>query len=140
MPSAYLIHLLEEYFGGVGFPHWFSNLLNISLTPENFILINAFGFSATLIITILYNLDKANDFIIAVLGTLFFVNGIVHLLATLFSATYSPGTITGVIIYIPLGILIFKMIFPRIKKEQRMLCFVTAIVVQIIVALIAYNI
>lgn len=140
MPSAYLIHLLEEYFGGVGFPYWFSNLLSVSMTPEDFILINAFGFSATLIIAILYNLDKVTDFIIAVLGILFIINGIVHLLATLFSATYSPGTITGVIIYIPLGILIFKMIFPRIKKEQRMLCLVTAIVVQIIVALIAYNI
>ena len=121
-------------------PHWFSNLLNTNLSPADFILINVFGFGVTLIIAILYNLNKANVFMIAVVGTLFFTNGIVHLLATLFTATYSPGTVTGVIIYIPLGILIFKKIFPMIKEEQRMLSFVVAIVIQIIVALIAYNI
>ena len=138
LPAAYLLHLIEEYFGGEGFYSWFSSLLNVDLSSLDFIVINSFGFTITLIIVILYNLNKVSNFLIAALGSLFFINGIIHLLASIFTASYSPGIITGIIIYLPLGVLVFKKIFPLLPEDQRILSFIAGVAVQIIVALIAF--
>jgi hypothetical protein len=140
LPVAYLLHLTEEYFGGEGFYSWFSGMLNVELSSTDFIVINAFGFATTLIIVILYSLDKVGNFLIAALGSLLFVNGIIHLLASLFTVTYSPGTITGIIIYLPLGVVVFKKIFPLLPEDQRILSFIAGVSVQIIVALIAFSV
>jgi hypothetical protein len=44
------------------------------------------------------------------------------------------------LIYLPLGYLIFKKIFPLVPEEQRTLSVVAGIIIQIIVALIALSI
>lgn len=40
LPATYLIHLLEEYFGGEGFPVWLSRFMNANLSAADFLLIN----------------------------------------------------------------------------------------------------
>lgn len=140
LPAAYLIHISEEYLSGAGFPVWFSGVFKTDLSNIDFIIINSIGFAGTIISVILYNINKLNNFVIGVLGSLFFVNGIIHFLATLFTASYSPGTLSGVLLYLPLGYLIFKKIFPLIPREQRALSFMAGVIIQVIVALAAMNI
>ena len=93
-----------------------------------------------LIITTLYSLDKIGHFFPAALGVLFFSNGIIHLVASIFTALLSPGTISGVIVYISLGILMFKKILPLLPGQQRYLSVATGIILHIIVSVIAFNI
>ena len=138
IPVAYLFHLADEYF--TGFPDWFSRLFKVDLSLNNFIIINSIGFTATILIAILYSFNKINSFVIAVLGTLFFVNGIVHILASVFTYSYSPGTISGLIFYLPLGFLIYKNIFPLLPEKQRSLSVIVGILVQIIVSVVAFSI
>jgi hypothetical protein len=140
IPLAYLFHLLDEYFMGEGFPNWFSDVFRVDLSDINFTIINSVGLIASIVIVILYTIDKVNNFVIAALGTLFFVNGIIHFLASLFTLSYSPGTISGILLYLPLGYLIFKRIFPLIPQEQRALSFAAGIIIQVVVALVAMNI
>ena len=140
MPLAYMFHLLDEYFMGEGFPDWFSGVFKVDLSNIDFAIINSVGLIATIVIVFLYNIDKVNSFVIAALGTLFFVNGIIHFLASLFTLSYSPGTISGILLYLPLGYLIFKNIFPLVPEEQRGLSIATGIILQVAVALIAMNI
>ena len=140
LPVAYMVHLFDEYFSGEGFPKWFSGIFKTNLSLNDFIIINSVGFVATLIIVILYSINKANNFTIGVLGTLFFINGLIHLFASVITMEYSPGTITGMIVYLPLGYVIFKKIFPLIPEHQRTMSFITAIFLQIVVAIIALNI
>ena len=140
LPFAYLLHLCDEYFSGEGFAKWFSGLFEVSLSINDFIIINLFGFAATLLIAILYSFKRINNFIIAALAALFFVNGLIHLAASIFTLSYSPGTITGVILYLPLGVLIFKNIFPLLPEEQRSLSVFTGAAIQILVAVIALSI
>ena len=140
LPIAYMIHLFDEYFSGEGFPNWFSGLFKANLSSNDFIIINSVGFAATLIIVILYSFNKVNIFFIATLGTLFFINGLIHLLASAILMKYSPGTISGLFIYLPLGYLIFKKIFPLISEQQRVLSVWVGIILQVMVAIIALNI
>ena len=140
IPPAYLIHLLDEYFFAEGLPNWISVVFNISLSVDDFIVINSIGFAVVLIIITLYSLDKIGHFFPAALGVLFFSNGIIHLVASIFTALLSPGTISGVIVYISLGILMFKKILPLLPGQQRYLSVATGIILHIIVSVIAFNI
>jgi len=138
IPVAYLFHLADEYF--TGFPDWFSRLFKVDLSLNNFIIINSIGFIVTILISLLYSFNKINSFAIAVVGTLFFINGIVHFVATVFTFGYSPGTISGLIFYLPLGYLVYKNIFPLLPEKQRSLSVIVGILVQIIVAMVAFSI
>ena len=138
LPLAYFFHLADEYV--TGFPGWFSGIFKVELSLNDFIAINVFGFTATIIIVILYSFNKVNSFVIATLGVLFFVNGIIHIVATIFTVSYSPGTISGLIFYLPLGYLVYKSIFPLLPEKQRSFSVVVGIFVQIIVAVVAFSI
>jgi hypothetical protein len=124
----------------VGLPDWFSGVFNANLSLNDFIIINSIGLTAVVVIVILYGLDKVNNFLIVALGSLFFLNGLIHLAASLVTATYSPGTISGVILYIPLGVLIFKKILPLLPEQQHSLSIVAGIIAHIIISVIAFNI
>jgi hypothetical protein len=137
LPVTLLAHQLEEYF--YQFPLWYSNLLNTKLSNQEWILINVVGLFIISIVSLSY-LFNTNKLILVALGTLVFVNGIVHLLLSIFTFSYSPGTISGVILFIPLGIIIFKKISPQLHSGERIIAIVTGIVVLFIVSMIAINI
>ena len=77
--------------------------------------------------------------ILVALGTLVFVNGLTHLLLSIFTFSYSPGTITGVVLFIPLGIIIFKKIMPRLSHAEKFNAVAIGIIILITVSTIAYN-
>jgi len=68
------------------------------------------------------------------------VNGIVHALLSLFTLTYSPGTISGLLLFIPLGIIIFNRIMPQLRKAEKIIAVTIGIFVLFSVSLIAINI
>jgi hypothetical protein len=140
LPIAYMIHLCDEYFTGEGFPNWFSGIFDVNLSLNDFLIINSIGFAVTLTMSLLYSLNKVNNFIVSVLGTLFFINGIVHIVASVTTFSYSPGILSGIFVYLPLGYLMFKKIFPLIPQKQRLFPVVIGIIIQTIVAVVAISI
>jgi len=137
LPITILIHQLEEYFGH--FPLWYSKYLDVNLSNQNFILINAIGLFVFTAAALSYLFNK-NKIILVALGTLVFVNGIVHALLSLFTFTYSPGTISGLLLFIPLGIIIFNRIMPQLRKADKIIAVTIGIFVLFSVSLIAINI
>jgi len=138
IPLAYLLHLSDEYL--TGFPNWFSGTFKVSLSLDDFIIINLTGFTAVIIIALLYTFDKVNNFILASLGTLLFINGLIHIVSSVFTLSYSPGTISGILFYLPLGYLVFKNIFPLLPEQQRSLSAVVGVLIQVVVAIVAFSI
>jgi hypothetical protein len=109
LPATILVHRLEEYFGQ--FPRWYSNLFKYTVVQPGF---HCYQWSWPVRIHrifLSYIFDKNNTILVA-LGTLVFVNGMVHLVLSIFTFSYSPGTISSVVLFIPLGIIIFKRILP----------------------------
>jgi hypothetical protein len=74
------------------------------------------------------------------LGTLVFVNGIVHLLLSVFTFSYSPGTISGVLFFIPLGTVIYKKILPQLQGGEKIAAIAIGILVLVTVSIVAMNI
>jgi hypothetical protein len=137
LPVTILVHQLEEYFGQ--FPLWYSNLLNAQLSNQDFIVINGVGLFVFTIVALSYVINK-NNLILVALGTLVFANGIIHLLLSIFTFSYSPGTISGVVLFIPLGIIIFKRILPQLNDGERVIAISIGIIVLFTVSMIAINI
>ena len=138
IPVAYLFHLADEYF--TGFHKWFSEAFNVDLSFNDFIIINSIGFSIIAILVTLYTLGKTNHFVIAVLGNLFFVNGVAHIIASVTTMTYSPGTFSAIFIYLPLGFLGYKMISPLLSPFQRNISVADGLFGQIAIAFITMTI
>jgi len=134
IPVTFLVHQIEEYLGQ--FPLWFSELLNAQLSNQDFIIINAAGLFVFTVFSLSYLFNR-NNVILAALGTLIFVNGISHLLLSVFTLTYSPGTISGIVLFIPLGSIIFKKIFPKLSEGERVTAMALGIFVLFIVSMIA---
>ena len=137
IPFTLLIHQLEEYFGR--FPQWYSNLLNAQLSNRDFIIINSIGLLVIMVASLSYFFNK-NNMILVALGTLVFVNGWVHLLASLFTLSYSPGTISGIVLFIPLGLVVYKKILPKLKSSEKVIAISVGFFVLILVSTIASNI
>ena len=137
LPVTFLVHQLEEYF--CQFPLWYSKLLNAQLSNQDFILINGIGLLVFTAFALSYIINK-NKLILAALGTLVFVNGAIHLLLSVVTVTYSPGTISGVVLFIPLGIIIFRELFPELHGGERIMAIAIGIFVLLPVSLIAFTI
>ena len=137
LPITILAHQLEEYL--MGFPKWYSDLLNAQLSNSDFLLINGIGLFLFTIYAWSYHFNRSN-FILLSLGTLVLVNGIIHLGLSVFTWSFSPGTITGVFLFLPLGVVIFKKILPLLSQGQQVIAIATGILVLFLVSLIAMNI
>lgn len=135
---AYAAHVCEEWWGGPGFSAWTHQVLGMEVSPSRFIAINAGGlllFAVGIAAAI-----RSNRFgwIAAALAALLFLNGTLHLLATVGFATYSPGTVTGVLLYLPLGGLMLRRM-SRVLPERVLLRSVMAgVVAHALVALAAF--
>lgn len=99
--ASYAAHILEEYFGG--FPEWFAAVAGSPLPRADFVIINALALGAVALAAFAATRRPALGWLAIGIATVAFINGLAHLLASLMWATYSPGLITGVILYLPLS-------------------------------------
>jgi hypothetical protein len=100
---AYLVHLAEEYWAG--FPVWFARILGRALPEPAFLAIN--GVALALLIAAIRTAIRRETagWLAVAIATVVTVNAVLHLLASLSTGTYAPGMISGVVVYLPLGLL-----------------------------------
>jgi uncharacterized membrane protein HdeD (DUF308 family) len=137
LPITILAHQLEEYFWE--FPLWYSNLMNAQFSDQDFLIINGVGLFIFTVYALSFLLNK-NKIILVALGTLVLVNGIIHLILTIFTWSYSPGTVTGSVLFLPLGLVIFKRISPQLRVNERIMAISIGILVLFAASMIAGNI
>jgi hypothetical protein len=107
-PLSYAIHLGEEYFAGGGFPIWADRALGIELTNAQFIAWNAVAFGLMCIGATLVSRTPRFRFVEIALAIAVLGNVATHVLGSLATWTYSPGLITSVCIWSPLGVIRLK--------------------------------
>ena len=100
---AYLAHLAEEVFAG--FPEWIRLIVGRPLPMTAFIAINAVALVLLVIgIRIAIRRESAGWMAVAIAAVVA-LNALLHLFGSLVTGTYSPGLITGIVVYVPLGLL-----------------------------------
>ncbi len=106
LPVAFLLHLAEEWFGGIS--AWTLIALGNEISPERFMLINGVAFPIFVAGTVATYYFPRMAWFSASFAALLGLNGLLHTLATLGLGLYSPGTITGLLLYLPLSAIVLR--------------------------------
>jgi hypothetical protein len=99
--GAYAAHIVEEWFGG--FPEWFGQLTGRPLPHDTFLIINAVGLAVMAAAALAATRRESLGWLAIGIATIALVNGAAHLLGSIVTGTYSPGLLTGIVLYLPLG-------------------------------------
>lgn len=98
---AYLCHVAEEYFGG--FTAWIGTVIGRPLPLSAFLLINAVALVVMVAAIRAATQHERHGWMAIAVATVLLVNAVLHLLGSMATGTYSPGLITGVVVYVPLA-------------------------------------
>ncbi len=102
-PATYLLHVLEETCAGERFYNWTRRIVGRRIPARAFLVLNACFFA--LMVAAIFTLEAGNwPWLLPALGTIAAMNGLGHLAGSLATRSYSPGPITGLLLWTPLGI------------------------------------
>lgn len=101
-PLSYLAHILEEWLAGERFYFWVRRITGRTMSPRAFFVINGIFLAAMTSGVVLVRTRQA-VWLVPTLGLIVGLNGLGHLLGAVATRTYSPGLVTGGLVWIPLG-------------------------------------
>jgi hypothetical protein len=103
-PLTYLVHLSEEYWGGEGFPAWFSRLTGADFAVDDFLILNAIALCLVVTAMGLVSVFPSCRFLLVALGGVILLNAFLHVGLSIVTRSYSPGAVSGLLCWAPLGI------------------------------------
>jgi hypothetical protein len=101
-PATYLAHIAEEYWGGEGFPRWISRVAGATLTTPEFLTLNAVAWvlMAGAMVGVVRGLWR---WPLVAFGLVVLLNALLHAGGSVVTRSYSPGLVTGLLFWLPLG-------------------------------------
>lgn len=102
-PGTYAIHLVEEAYGGEGFGNWARHLVGRSVRPLPFWIVSCALWLLMAVAVVVPGPPAYRLLLMSALGCIVGSNAIVHLVGTLVTRVYSPGLVTGLLCWLPLG-------------------------------------
>ena len=100
-PATYVLHIIEEYRGG--FHLWLSRVAGVDLSREDFLAINVIALVVMTAGTAFAWVGVAPG-LPSAFATVITINGLLHLSGSLLTQSYSPGVVTGMLLWLPLGV------------------------------------
>jgi hypothetical protein len=117
-PMTYLIHAMEEYGCGEGFYRWVARIIGRGMTPEQFIAINSFGWLLMTASIFVFRKTPSVRWLTLCFATVVIINAVAHLAGGIWTGTYSPGVISGVLLWVPLGAATFYRAWKRVSVRS----------------------
>jgi hypothetical protein len=117
-PPAYLAHLAEEFWAGPGLPAWFAQVAGRPLPEAAFLAINTVAFALLLAGTVAAIRREEGGWIPVAVATVVTINALLHVAGSVLTGTYSPGLITGIVFYLPLGQLLLIRALHQMEPDR----------------------
>lgn len=114
LPVAVLLHQLEEWFGG--FVPWINQAFGDRLTAEQFLAVNATGLAIFTVGAIAAVSLPGAAWLAVSVATLLGVNGVAHLVGSLLFGSYSPGAVTGLLLFVPLSAVVLRSLARQLAR------------------------
>jgi hypothetical protein len=139
LPIAFFAHICEEGLGGPGFPTWTQNTLRWGVSPARFVLMSSSGLLLMTVSVIAALRNRRVAWLAATVAAMITVNGLLHALATAAYSTYSPGTITGLLVFVPLGSVTLLSMSRRLPRREFVLATLGGVAFHAFVLFIAFG-
>jgi hypothetical protein len=138
LPASYLLHLVEEWFGGEGFAVWTRRALGQPVSTTRFLILNAVVWPLFTALTLAAIKKPAVSWFLTSFGTIVVINALLHGFGTLASSSYSPGLVTGLLLYLPLGSLAIRRGLHQLPSGAFARAVFLGVAAHAVVALIAF--
>lgn len=103
-PASYAIHIAEEGLAGERFYRWIGRVTGREISPAVFAGVNL-AYEAAMVAAVRRARAREDAaWVVPALGTITAVNGIGHLAGSAATRSYSPGTVSGLGVWAPLGV------------------------------------
>lgn len=135
-PLTYLLHLGEEYGGGEGFPAWLSRVAGAQLSVREFLVLNAIAFVVMSVGVYLLRKHTWRWLLVGLSGTVL-INSQLHLFGSVLTRSYSPGLISGLLCWLPLGVWTLRQQWSQMPRRMFGLGLGIAFGLHVIVSLLA---
>lgn len=136
-PATYLIHVTEEYVAGVALSTSATKIRGANLTATQFLILNAVACLLIIAGMLLSKRFKFRPWLLVCLGTVVLINGLFHVAGGLRIKGYNPGLVSGLLIWIPLGIATIIYLRKKIVPGKYWAAIAVGIIINIIVLVIA---
>jgi len=113
-PLAYGLHIAEEYW--MHFPYWASQFSRFLVSDPQFAFLNGVFWLLMVASVVAIRARTSLAWLVATLAAILGINAVLHLLGSIVTRTYSPGSITAAFLYLPLAIYAFRQTLPRITR------------------------
>lgn len=139
-PPTYAIHFAEEYVVAGGFPLWAERVLAAHFSNAQFVAWNVFALVLMCVGAWLVSRNSKFRFLEIALAVAVLGNVVAHVLGSLVTWTYSPGLITAVLVWAPVGTIRLRSAYrasPPRGRRAGVYMGVTAVLVT--VAVVAFG-
>ena len=118
-PVTYAIHILEELWGGAGFSAWLASVAGVELAARRFLIWNALALLLMAVGVGLALRFRNLRWLLLAYGVAFLLNALSHLAASLYTVSYSPGLLSGLLLWLPLGTLALLRLNKTLGRRGR---------------------
>jgi hypothetical protein len=133
-PVTYLLHIAEEYFGG--FPARLLLTQNVSLSAERFLTLQSTGLVLMVVGILLAQQLRFPNQMFLLLATLVTSNTVVHTIRSIEFGGYDPGVLTGLFLWLPLGVVTFLTLSDTMRRFRILACVAIGVGISAAVELI----
>jgi hypothetical protein len=117
-PLAYGLHIAEEYW--LHFPSWVSQVSGSFVSNPQFLFLNGAFWLLMVACVAAIRARVSLAWLVATLATILGINSALHLLGSLVTVSYSPGSITAAFLFLPLVVYSFRQVLPRMTRGLAM--------------------
>ena len=136
-PLSYLIHIAEEYWGG--FPAWIARFWGVESSLDNFLSWNGGAWVMMVVGVVLVLRTKSYRWLLVSFGMVVLINGTVHALASVVTRSYSPGVISGLLLFIPLGAITLRRARSLVNPRTFRAGLIVGVLMYVAVVLLAFG-
>jgi hypothetical protein len=138
LPLSYLVHLAEEWWGGEGFAAWTARAVGSPVSTTRFLVLNGIVWPLFLALTIAAIVRPRLAWFPATFATVVLINAGLHALGALATASYSPGLISGLLLYLPLSLATLRAARRSLTPRSFAVAVLSGLLIHGLVAVIAF--
>jgi hypothetical protein len=136
-PASYLVHIAEEYWGG--FPAWIARFWGVESSLSNFLSWNVSALVMMTVGVVLVLKTKSYRWLLVSFGTVVLINGLAHAVASLLTWSYSPGLISGLLLFAPLGAFTLRHARGKMNHRTFRAGLIVGVLMHVVVVLLAFG-